>query len=629
MSKGIGIVICLLGLVMSCEKKSRSDDIMAEMMDQSVKPQQDFYHYAIGQWQKKMRLTQVTEAVSSLTEYEIGYQQMLIRLIERSAFQLEAGESVTDRDLRNLATFYLDFLDEKQRDRLGLKPLRSTLDRIYGVKSLSEFAFIMGQFQGVVSGLPISVRFRGKSDDKPEVLLYPSIGIIPAYRKKGAVTKNKYVGKVLAPTRYATTQGVRDVLGIENSLEILSRSRNRGAVGPNFIHSIPLTKDFPFGRFFEGAGVQGRKLMVKDLERVNEIASFLSSMPVSQLKSWLIYRLIDHYAPLLNTSLAHAARSYRGQSYKLETRQDQQLRAAILMKRLFPEVLARVESHYFHSPKLEQSIQSVFSSIKKELLHQFSKTPWVSKPSRGRIADRVKTMTLQVGLPKTKRNTRFHFDKKNLVSSAMAYRQKSFDQSVRNIESPNRWQTRKRQFSYFKKWNQIYLPPRFLTLSFVYQTDDLAARYGSLGVWLARELVQGLMLDARLWSREERNHFRRKIKEVAQELKEITALKPESMAYSLAGEYLAEWFALRVSNTAMANQLQIIPPHLGFTANQRFYIAYGQSWRQKARSRYLMKHPRHRYRDRVHFVLSHDPLFRKTFSIHHGHKMFSAKKLVF
>lgn len=177
----------------------------------------------------------------------------------------------------------------------------------------------------------------------------------------------------------------------------------------------------------------------------------------------------------------------------------------------------------------------------------------------------------------------------------------------------------------------------FKACSFDAKADD-AVNYGSIGAAIGHEMThgfddQGRQYDAEgnlkdWWTKEDAEKFTARASVVGSQFDAFSPLDSLHVNGKLTmGENLADLGGLSIAYTALQKQLAGKPRvnYDGFTPEQRFFIAYAQSWRSQRRPealrRMVLTDPHAPEQFRVNGPLQNMPEFFQAFDCKDDSKM--------
>jgi predicted metalloendopeptidase len=187
--------------------------------------------------------------------------------------------------------------------------------------------------------------------------------------------------------------------------------------------------------------------------------------------------------------------------------------------------------------------------------------------------------------------------------------------------------------------NEIVFPAAILQPPFFNAAADDAVNYGGIGGIIGHEIShgfddQGSQYDEKgnlrnWWTDEDRKAFSAKSRAMVAEYNAFEPVPGYHLNGELTlGENIADNSGLAVAFKAYQLSLggRTAPLLDGFTAEQRFYIGWAQSWREKDRDNFLIKliksDPHSPPVDRTLGVLVNQPPFYQAFSVKPGDKMY-------
>ena len=105
-------------------------------IDPSVKPCEDFFHYASGNWLKNNPIPAAESRWGAFNELADHNNATLRAILEDAA--KNASKAPKGSNAQKVGDFYASAMDSAAIDAAGLKYLKPHLDRIAAIKDLSE-----------------------------------------------------------------------------------------------------------------------------------------------------------------------------------------------------------------------------------------------------------------------------------------------------------------------------------------------------------------------------------------------------------------------------------------------------------------------------------------------------------
>ena len=191
--------------------------------------------------------------------------------------------------------------------------------------------------------------------------------------------------------------------------------------------------------------------------------------------------------------------------------------------------------------------------------------------------------------------------------------------------------------------NEIVFPAGIMQPVFFNPDADDAVNYGSMGAIIGHELThgfddQGAQFDAdgnlkNWWTEKDKSNFKMKTDILVSQFNNYIAIDSMHVRGELTlGENIADLGGLTISYYAFKKSLEGKPaPEKidGFTAEQRFFLAWAQGWRGNMRAEYLKNmvqtNPHSPGNFRVNGPPSNMQEFYDAFGVKEGDKMYRPK----
>ena len=234
---------------------------------------------------------------------------------------------------------------------------------------------------------------------------------------------------------------------------------------------------------------------------------------------------------------------------------------------------------------------------------------WMSDATKAKAQEKLAAFTMKIGYPdKWKDYSTLAIDPsksyfENIVNASLWYTADNISKLGKPVDKDEWHMSPQTVNAYYNPTtNEICFPAAILQPPFYNPEADDAVNYGAIGVVIGHEMTHGFDDQGRnfdkdgnmnnWWTEEDAAAFKAKTDILVKQFDAIEVLpakdgQPAIMANgSLSlGENIADQGGLRVSHTAFRNSLNGTEPAPidGFTADQRFYLAYATLWAQNIR----------------------------------------------
>ena len=192
---------------------------------------------------------------------------------------------------------------------------------------------------------------------------------------------------------------------------------------------------------------------------------------------------------------------------------------------------------------------------------------------------------------------------------------------------------------YNPSMNEIVFPAGIMQPPFFNPDADDALNYGSMGAIIGHELTHGFddegnKFDAKgnmlnWWTAQDKKQFEKRTTKIVEQFNGFVAIDTMHVNGELTlGENIADLGGLTISYAALQKSFNgVIPEKIdGFTANQRFFLAWAQAWRinfrDEALKQQVLTNPHSPGKFRCNGPLTNMPEFYAAFGIQKGDKMY-------
>jgi predicted metalloendopeptidase len=633
-------------------------------LDTSVRPQDDFYRYAMGGYLKSHPIPADRTSFGIRSELQDRVQNTMHDIVTEAAAAPGAAGSVSQK----IGDFYASGMDEAGIEAAGLGPLQAEFDRIQSCRTAEDVQAALAHFHR--NGLGLGFSF-GASQDllQPENVIGEAgqggLGLPgPEYYTKQDEKSQKlraaYLDHVtrmfelLGDDKTSARRNAESVMSIETDLAKASKTpaemRDPKALyNPMDRQQLrELTPHFSWDRFFAG-------IAKSDLKSINvatpgffkALDEQMAKRPVSDWQAYMRWSLIDRTASYLPKAFRDESFDFNGRTLSGAQQQQPRWKSVVgLTDAYLGEALGQKYVERAFPPEAKQKALDMVSNIRAELRDRIAKG-WMSPETKKEALAKIDRLTVKIGYPdKWTDYSALHIDRGPFIGNIMRAKAFAAQHSLDSIGKPvdrGHWEMTPATVNayYHPQLNEIVFPAARLQPPFFDPQADDASNYGATGATIAHELThgfddQGAQFDAagRLrdwWTAEDKATFGKMAEGIEKQFDEFEYDGQKCQGKLVEGEAMADQGGVELAYGALNRALSVRAPQPtrdGFTPQQRFFLSYAicrESDERPQRAHLIMStdpHPLGQFR--VNGPLSNMPAFHQAFNCKPGDPMVRA-----
>ncbi len=592
-------------------------------IDKSVKPGDDFFLYANGNWVKHDTIP--PDRTYSGVNLELDKQNEA-RLRGLVAVLAAAPDATLSPEARKLRDLYAAFMDTKRIEAAGLSPAQKDLAAIAGLKTLSDVAHAIGD-PGLGLDGPFSF-YIGVDDKNSDIysinlgqsgLGMPDRDYYLKSDKEIVTTRDaykKYIAQMLtiAGARDAYTRAEK-VYALELAMAKVSwaaaerRDADKIYNPMSFSDLKKMAPGFDWGAMFAGAAIPvtaptgERKVIVAEKSAFPDLAKVFASTPLEVWRDYLTVRYLHSWASYLPKKVDDTDFAFYGTALNGKTAQlDRTIRGISLLDRSMGEALGKLYVEKYFPPEAKAKALDLVQNLLKAYDADIRTLAWMTPPTRANALDKLHVMALKIGYPDKFRDySALSVDRSSLLTSVKNAGLFEWKRQLRRIDIPvdrSEWgMTPPTNNAYDNfNFNEIVFPAGILQPPYFDPNADDAVNYGEIGATIGHEIShafddQGSKYNPRgilqnWFTPEDLKNFKARGDAIAAQYDQYQPLPGLHINGRLTlGENIADIAGLVIALKAYHISLGGKPAPVlnGLTGDQRFYIAYAQSWRERHR----------------------------------------------
>ncbi len=640
-------------------------------LDTSVRPGDDFYQFACGGWMKANPLPAAYSRYGSFEQLRDANNKRLKTLLD----EVLHGNYAAGTDEQKLSDLYKLAMDETRRNQQGVEPLMPYLRQIEQATTPEALLQVQLALAPLDYSGCMGVRLDADEKNSTQNILKleqgglvlsqkeyyvdsdaATIAIREAYRQH-IVTMLQRFGF----TAEAATAKMQHIVSIETALAQASRSRSELRDPQANYHKMTLQQfeaaypHLQLEKLMNARGIPSaamQELVVGQPDFFARAEQVAATATLAEQRDYMEWLLVNMYAPYLDEA-TQATRfdffgrvlSGRKEDYPLWRRATEQMEA------LMGEALGKLYvAKYFPAAAKERMVQLV-GNLQKALAERIDAQQWMSAATKARAHEKLSSFIVKVGYPdKWTDMSRLDIDpQKSYLENVMACRRfivaNDIEQRAGKPVDRSVWlMTPQTVNAYYNPpTNEICFPAGILQPPFFDLEADDAFNYGAIGVVIGHEMTHGFDDQGRhydkdgnmrdWWEPADAQQFKERADLYVRFFSNIEVLPGlHANGQMTLGENLADHGGLQVAWTAFKNVTRSnpLPDSDGYTADQRFFLAYGGLWAENITDegiRYRTMNDVHSLgRLRTNAALQHIDAWYETFGVKEGDKMFVPKK---
>ena len=597
-------------------------------IDHGVKPGDDFFRYANGDWLKTATIPADRSSTGTFLKVFEKSEKDTAELIRHAGVSHPAADSNAGR----IANYYAAWMDTAAIEKHGLAPIKPELAQINAIASRTDLARVLGSRLRADTDPINATHFhtenlfglfvtQGLEDPSQHVayllqggLAMPSRDYYLSSDPHMAAFRGKYLDYVAALLKQAGIADARDKANTIVALETKIAKAQESLLDSQDVHkanNLWPVADFAqkapgldWATYFKAAGLDGqRQIDVWQPAGITGLSALVASEPLQAWKDLLVFHTIDHGATLLPKALADLHFDFY--SHTLQGTPQQQPRwkraVAATSSDLGDAVGQIYVKQYFPASSkaaVEQLVQNLIAAFNQRI----DGLAWMTPATREKAKAKLTTLKVGVGYPETWRNyASLDIRPDDALGNHLRAEKFEYQHQLAKLGQPvdkNEWWMTPQTVNALNLplQNALNFPAAILQPPFFDPKADPAANYGAIGSIIGHEISHsfdntGAEFDAEgklenWWTPADLAHFKAATAQLAKQFDQYQALPGLHVSgEQTLGEDIADVSGLTIAYLAYHKSLDGKPAPVidGLTGDQRFFLAFGQAWRSKMR----------------------------------------------
>ncbi len=618
----------ILGLgscTLNKQEEANFEGIDTTFMDKQYHPGDNFYLYAIGGWKKQNPIPDEFSVYGSFHQLDEQNNKMLKDLFDE-LFKKEKLNPVEEK----IKFFYQSGMDTALIDKQGIEPINPILEEIQKVNNLEDFSKLLGKLYR--KGLFTPFYFYAAQDEKNSEIviaqLYqgglglPDRDYYMGNDEFSKMLQDKYKEYIQTLSQVSTIftdkdikKNVNIIYNIEKKLAQASMTRVEMRDPQKLYNKMTvaelqqMTPNFNWNLYFTELGKNDfQAINVNQPNFFKEFNKMLTSVPLNEWKTYLMFHTINKCAPYLASSIEKTHFAFYGTTLSGKTKMRERWKKVVdLTSNNLGEAVGKMYVEKYFPESSKQRMLELVKNLKETFRDHIKNLDWMTEETKQKALDKLESMKLKIGYPDKWRDySSVDIKEQAFVLNIMAAEEFEMQYMLSKIDKPvdrDEWHMFPQTVNayYSPNMNEIVFPAAILQPPFFNAKADDAVNYGGIGAVIGHEMThgfddQGKQYDKNgnlnnWWNETDEKQFKAKTEKLIPLFEAYKINDSLSVNGQLTlGENIADLGGISLSLDALKKTLtgkELLID--GFNPIQRFFLSYANVWRQNIRPQELQR----------------------------------------
>lgn len=603
----IGIIAVVAAVVIAHYLTKPKDVIMntgirPENMDTTVRPGDDFYAYATNGWRSAHP---IPDDYTRYGVFDVLHDTNLVRVRE-----------IAETDTGKIGTLYKIAMNTEKLNADGVRPVAAQIAEIDAIKSRDELPEFIGRMHQMTSAFWGD----GVALDETDSTHYlynigqGGLGLARDYYfdtdKKTIQIREKYLEFIAKQMKnFGISVDAKKLYDLELRMARSFYPKEKLRDPHANYHKMTLDEiksrfpGFDWDAYLAARGAtRATQINIAQPEAIAESIAIMNDTDLDLIKTYLKYRIVSAADTLLDDTTYEISFDFYNRTMAGQpTPKPRWKRAVAMLDGTLGEEIGHLYVKKYFSADAKKRMQELVKNLQRALGARIENLDWMSAETKRQALQKLDTFHAKIGYPDKWRDySELHIDPNASLWENMLIVSKFEDDfwlnKIGREKDPTLWYMNAHEINayYDPSTNEICFPAGILQYPFFDMNADDAFNYGAIGSIIGHEMTHGFDDSGRhfdangnmtdWWTARDAQGFEQRADALrAQFDKIVIAPGVHANGKFTLGENLADYGGITVSFTAYKNFGHATGVADGFTADQRFFIAYAGSWAQNSR----------------------------------------------
>lgn len=587
----VAVVIAIIAAFFLTKEKVMQVGIKTENMDLSVNPGTDFYDFATLGWRKNNPLPNDYKRFGSFESIDKANNERVREMIEN--------------DTGKIGTLYRITMDMDKLNADKTAPVAKYLQEIDNIKTISDLTRYMGKNQKSFNmfwddGVML--------DDKDSehyifVMVQSGIGLDRDYYldddAKSAEIRKKYKEYIKTQSKnFGVSLYVDKIYAMEERMakSFFTKEKLRDPLSNYHKKSFEELKqdlpNFDWDAYFAARGVKPEFVNIMQVEPIAESIAIINDTNIETIKQYLKLRVMNASGKLLDEKTFDISFDFFNRTIGGQKEKKPRWKFAVgIVDDTLGEETGRLFVEKYFPESAKKRMEKLVQNLQRALEYRIEKLDWMGADTKQQALKKLHTFKAKIGYPDKWRDySKLEIKNDSLFENMMrasAFEDEFWLNKVGKEKDSTIWYMNAHEVNayYDPSTNEICFPAGILQYPFFDMNADDAFNYGAIGAIIGHEMTHGFDDSGRhydesgnmreWWTETDAKRFDEHAKIMVNFFDNIiVAPNTHARGQFTLGENLADYGGVTIAYTAYKMFGEKSEDALGFTPDQRFFIAY-------------------------------------------------------
>lgn len=676
MKKAIALFTISTIILSSCSnnehatgENNNSNDPIAQHIDSSIAPGQNFFLFANNKWFKQNPIPASEKSNGIFRTIQDTINESVRKICESSV----NAKSEKGSNKQKIGDFYFSGMDSTTIEKNGISALKEEFAKIDGIKSTTDLLNTIPSLHYMTDALfsfyigPDEM----KSNENAVYIGQCSLGLpdrdyYTKNDKRTASIREEYtkhlqaMHKLTGNDEKTAAKNSASILAIETALAKASRvmeelrdpHKNYNKMSVEAVNK--LTPSINWNEMTTNLGLQKvDSIIVGQPEFFSALEITFKKTSIDDWKIYLKWLLLNNVADYLNKDIENE--HFHFYATVLDGVKEQKPRWKKIVESTdaaLGELIGQVYVEEYLPKGTKEKLQEIGNNIRDVYAEHIKALDWMSEPTKQKALSKLSKISMKVGYPdKWKDMTSLEISRENYATNAINVSKWEYNYMLNKYGKPvdrEEWHMYPQTYNayYNPTNNEIVVPAcNIIVPGFEGRMPDDAILYGIIGgSTFGHEIThgfddQGSLYDengnlADWWTKEDREKFVEKTKLIVEQFNNYVVLDSMHVrGENTQGENIADLGGVVMGYEAFkkTKQGQSTEKINGYTADQRYFLAYAYAWMvnrtDESLAKQIMSDVHSPAEFRINGPLSNIDEFYNAFNIQKGDAMYREKDI--